>query len=81
MDPKVHRLLGCSQDEVTIFGCSTGGISIQNAYLRFAHGEDPWERFQDQSRWKLWGPIDGESLSLWFKATRKLCLVKSGEGV
>lgn len=37
-------------------------MSLQNAYVRFAYGEEPWEEFQLNHRWKIWGPNDGESL-------------------
>jgi len=36
--------------------------SIQDGYIVFSHGEDPWESFQPNKSWRIWGPKDEVSL-------------------
>ncbi|KAL6158799.1 hypothetical protein ACJQWK_04146 [Exserohilum turcicum] len=35
---------------------------MQNAYIRFAYGKEPWECFESRGCWKTWGPDCTESL-------------------
>lgn len=33
--------------------------AVHDAWVRFAHGEEPWEDYRVASRWRVWGP-DGK---------------------
>ncbi|KAJ5656040.1 Alpha/Beta hydrolase protein [Penicillium longicatenatum] len=38
------------------------GTDLQNAWLRFVHGQAPWEKEIDTSLWMIWGPDSQQKL-------------------